>query len=49
MIPKNEKDKNKYHKTYITRWEYNGSYEEKDMTKYYKTCITRWEYNGSYE
>jgi len=49
MVPMNEKDKTKYYKTCITRWEYNGSYKEKDMTKYYKTCITRWEYNGSYE
>ena len=27
MVPMNEKNKTKYYKTSITRWEYNGSYE----------------------
>jgi len=27
MVPMNEKDKIKYSKTCITRWEYNDSYE----------------------
>ena len=47
MVPMNEKNKTKCHKTCIT---IGGNtmvpMNEKNKTKY-ETCITRWEYNGS--